>query len=378
MTLKFEPVNEKQKMLVGALESPDIDIVGVFGPSGTGKSFVVILHGISKLREEKYKRMIIIRPLVSISRSKLLDSSTLGEMYYETASSYLLDVAGDYIDLQELENFLDSRKIVFVDPEFLTGRTFDNSLIFLDDVQYLNPEIIPEAIIRVGRNSKLVVAGDPVLQALEGKPRNTAAIARELLLGEERSLVINMGINDIVRPGSKRGFKLALESRLRRRSLSEEENKVKAVLQSHAPDADIVTVVWLKDLKEKYSSQSAPDVLAIAKENTLSRLIGKKGERINKAQEEAGVHIRAIELTNDLGEIVKAIHPVGWIRKHIESVEIEGAELVVYVDPEEYGAFVGKQGTYIRFLDEALKRILGLGVRGRHAEKSEDKRKKAK
>ena len=378
MSLKFEPVNEKQKMLVGALESPDIDIVGVFGPSGTGKSFVVILHGISKLREEKYKRMIIIRPLVSISRSKLLDSSTLGEMYYETASSYLLDVAGDYIDLPELKSFLDSRKIVFVDPEFLTGRTFDNSLIFLDDVQYLNPEIIPEAIIRVGRNSKLVVAGDPVLQALEGKTRNTAAIARELLLGEERSLVINMGVNDIVRPGSKRGFKLALESRLRRRSLSEEENKVKAVLQSHAPDADIVTVVWLKDLKEKYSSQSAPDVLAIAKENTLSRLIGKKGERINKAQEEAGVHIRAIELTNDLGEIVKAIHPVGWIRKHIESVEIEGAELVVYVDPEEYGAFVGKQGTYIRFLDEALKRILGLGVRGRHAEKSVDKRKKAK
>lgn len=378
MSLKFEPVNEKQKMLVGALESPDIDIVGVFGPSGTGKSFVVILHGISKLREEKYKRMIIIRPLVSISRSKLLDSSYLGEMYYETASSYLLDVAGDYIDLPELKNFLDSRKIVFVDPEFLTGRTFDNSLIFLDDVQYLNPEIIPEAIIRVGRNSKLVVAGDPVLQALEGKTRNTAAIARELLLGEERSLVINMGVNDIVRPGSKRGFKLALESRLRRRSLSEEENKVKAVLQSHAPDADIVTVVWLKDLKEKYSSQSAPDVLAIAKENTLSRLIGKKGERINKAQEEAGVHIRAIELTNDLGEIVKAIHPVGWIRKHIESVEIEGAELVVYVDPEEYGAFVGKQGTYIRFLDDALKRILGLGVRGRHAEKSVDKRKKAK
>jgi phosphate starvation-inducible protein PhoH len=378
MSLKFEPVNEKQKMLVGALESPDIDIVGVFGPSGTGKSFVVILHGISKLREEKYKRMIIIRPLVSISRSKLLDSSTLGEMYYETASSYLLDVAGDYIDLPELKSFLDSRKIVFVDPEFLTGRTFDNSLIFLDDVQYLNPEIIPEAIIRVGKNSKLVVAGDPVLQALEGKTRNTAAIARELLLGEERSLVINMGVNDIVRPGSKRGFKLALESRLRRRSLSEEENKVKAVLQSHAPDADIVTVVWLKDLKEKYSSQSAPDVLAIAKENTLSRLIGKKGERINKAQEEAGVHIRAIELTNDLGEIVKAIHPVGWIRKHIESVEIEGAELVVYVDPEEYGAFVGKQGTYIRFLDEALKRILGLGVRGRHAEKSVDKRKKAK
>mgnify|MGYP000163473017 CR=1 FL=1 len=322
MSLMFEPANEKQKMLIGALDSPDVDIVGVFGPSGTGKSFVVILHGISRLKEGKYKRMIIIRPLVSLIRSKPLDSTTLGELYYEATSSYLLDVAGDYIDMSELKSLLENKKIIFVDPDFLAGRTFDNSLIFLDDVQYLNPEIIPEAIIRVGRNSKLVVAGDPILQALEGRPRNTATIARELLLGEERSLTIDMRINDIVRPGSKRGFKLALETRLRKRSLSEEENKVKAIIQSHAPDAELVTVVWLKDLKEKYGTQTSPDVLAVSKEYMLSRLIGKKGERINKAQEEAGVHIRAIELTNDLGEIVKAIHPVGWIRKHITSVEI--------------------------------------------------------
>ena len=378
MSLKFEPANERQKILLGALESPDVDLVGVFGPSGTGKSFVVLLYGLSKVRENKYKRMIVIRPLVSLSKSRLIDSSELGEMYFETVSSYLVDVAGDYVDMTELKSFFEDKRVVFVDPNFLAGRTFDNSLIFLDDVQYLSPEIITEAIVRMGKNSKLVIAGDPILQALEGKPRNTAAIARELLMGEEKALVINMGISDIVRPGSRRGFKLALESRLRRRNLSEEEAKIKAVLQSHAPDADIVTVAWLKDLKEKFGTHTAPDVLAIAKENTLSRLIGKKGERINKAQEEVGMHIRAIELTQDLGEVVKAIHPVGWIRKHIASVEVEGAELVVYVDPDEYGAFVGKQGSYVRFLDEALRKILGLGVRGRHAEKTVEKRKKGK
>ncbi|MHB9301439.1 PhoH family protein [Thermofilum pendens] len=378
MSLPFTPATEKQKMLLGALESPDVDLVGVFGPSGTGKSFVVLLYGLSAVRSGKYKRMVVVKPLVSLSRSKVLDSSEMGNLFFEIASSYVEDVAGDYVDLKELREMFDQRKVVFVDPDFLAGRTFDNSLVFLDDVQYASPDLVTECIIRTGKNSKLVIAGDPILQALEGKTRNTAAIARELLLGEERSLVINMGINDIVRPGSKRGFKLALESRLRRRALSEEEEKVKAILQSHAPDADVVTVVWLKDLKEKFGAHTAPDVLAVAKENTLSRLIGKKGERINKAQEEAGVQIRAVELTQDLGEIVKAIHPVGWIRKHITSVEIEGSELAVYVNPDEYGAFVGKQGSYIRFLDAAVRRLLGLGVRGKHAEKTEQRGAKRK
>ncbi|MEM4790168.1 MAG: PhoH family protein [Thermofilum sp.] len=379
--VEYKPANKKQEMVVNSLTSPDVDIVGVFGPSGTGKTLSVVMGSIKAIKEGKFKRLVVIRPLASQLHSRLYNSAELGQLYFSLVSDYLNDMAGIFIERDELDALVRDQRIVFIDPSFLGGRSFDDSVVFVDDAQFIDPSIVPEVFLRVGRNSKLVVAGDPIIQALTTGSRNSAAIIRSMLLGEERSLVIDMGVDDIVRPGSRRAFKLALEARLRKRELNEEESKVKAALLSHAPDADIVTVVWLKDLKEKYGAKTSPDALAIAKENTLSRLIGKGGERINKAQEEVGLHIRAVELTGDIDEVIKAIHPVSWIRKHIVKAELVGAEVEVHVRRDEYGAFVGKGGSYIRFIDEAMKRMLGLGARGRQAEEAttpEDRKGKAR
>lgn len=372
--VEFKPANKKQEMVANSLLSPDVDIIGVFGPSGTGKTLSVVTSAIKAIKEGRFKRLVVIRPLASQHQSKLYNSAELGQLYFSLVSDYLNDMAGTFIEREELESLLREQRIVFLDPSFLGGRSFDEAVVFVDDAHYLDPSLVPEIFLRIGRNSKLVIAGDPVLQALT-TGRNSAAIIRSMLFGEERSLVIDMGVDDIVRPGSRRAFKLALEAKLRKRELSEDESKVKAALLSQAPDADIVTVVWLKDLKEKYGAKTSPDALAIAKEHTLSRLIGKGGERINKAQEEVGLHIRAVELTGDIGEVIKAIHPVSWIRKHIVKVELVGAEIEVHVKADEYGAFVGKGGSFIRFVDEAMRRMLGLGVRGRQVEEEEEEKK---
>lgn len=364
----------KQKMLLSALDTPDADIIGVFGPSGTGKSFIVLSYAIQAVKKGKYSRLVLVRPLVNVTEGRVLNSVDLGKLYFDLVSEYLYDILAEHISHEEIKGMVDEGKIVIADPNFLAGRTFDNTLVFLDDAQFAHPTVLSELLIRMGKNSKLVIAGDPILQMSPDGEKNTAAIARELLLGEEKTIIVDMGINDLVRPGSKRGFKLALEMRLRRRRLNEEEKRVMLVASSNAPDADIITVVWLKDLKKKHRLDTPPDALIVVKEDTLSRLIGKGGERINKTEEDTGLSLRGIELTTDLSNIIKAIHPVGWIRKHIEKTELVGINLEVYVNPDEYGAFVGKGGAHIRFIDEALRRMLGIGVRVRHAERKRKRR----
>lgn len=374
------PANERQKQLLAALESPDVDVVGAFGPSGTGKSYVTCLYGIKAVSEGKFSRFVVVRPLVDVSSGKRYSAVELGGLFFEIASSYLYDLTAGVVSENHVKKLLSEGKILLADPSFLMGRTFDESLILLDDAQYVPPEVVHEALLRVGNASKLVIAGDPVFQVSSSS--NGAALAREILLGQERTFVVDFGIRDIVRPGAKRAFKLALEAKVRSRSMSEEEKKLLNMIYVHAPDAQVVTVADLRPYKEKYGVKTSPDALVISKENYLGRLIGKGGERIRKIEEESGLSLRGVELTLDLKQVIVAIHPVGWIRKYINNADIIGVNLEVEVNSENFGAFVGQKGVFIRFLDEVMRNLLGIGIRAksletaREEEKKEERRKK--
>ena len=374
------PANERQKQLLAALESADVDVVGAFGPSGTGKSFVTCLYGIKAVSEGRYSRFVIARPLVDVSSGRRYSAVELGNLFFDIASSYLYDLTAGVIGEDQVRKLLSEGKILFADPSFLMGRTFDKSLILLDDAQYVPPEVVHEALLRVGNASKLVIAGDPVFQVTGSN--NGAALAREILLGQERTFVVDFGIRDIVRPGAKRAFKLALETKMRTRSLSEEEKKLLNLIYVHAPDAQVITVVDLRPYKEKHGVKTSPDALVISKENYLGRLIGKGGERIRKVEEESGLSLRGVELTLDLKQLIVAIHPVGWIRKYVNDADVVGVNLEVEVDSENFGAFVGQKGVFVRFLDEVMRNLLGIGIRAKTAESAkeekEERRKKAR
>jgi len=54
----------------------------------------------------------------------------------------------------------------------------------------------------------------------------------------------------------------------------------------------------------------------------------------------------------------------------------------VEVDSENFGAFVGQKGVFVRFLDEVMRNLLGIGIRAKTAESAkeekEERRKKAR
>ncbi|MEM2794479.1 MAG: KH domain-containing protein, partial [Thermofilaceae archaeon] len=201
----------------------------------------------------------------------------------------------------------------------------------------------------------------PVSQA--GSPDNSAAIAREVLMGQEKAFVIDFGVQDIVRPGAKRAFKLALEMKLRKREMNEEERKILSLIYSHSPDAQIITVVDLRLLKEKYDIKNAPDMLIVSKDGFLGRLIGRGGDRINRIEKDSGLSIRGIELNLDFKQLVCSLHPLGWIKKHVGNADLIGVNIEVEIDSENLGAFVGQKGIFVRFLSEVFKELLGVGLK---------------
>jgi phosphate starvation-inducible protein PhoH len=374
----LKPLTLGQEEMYKALKDKTYEILGFFGPTGTGKSLFSLAYGIDSIMKNEFSRFIIIRPVVDIVSGQELDISKGPEAFINTMKSYIRDIIGDYIEWIKVESLINEGRIVLADPKYLRGRSFDNSVIFLDDIQLMKPESIIEAVVRVGRNSRLIVAGDPVFQALREVGHDPAAVIREVLLSEEKSYVVDLGIKDIVREGAKRGLRFLLEYKLRSRALTEEEKHVYDVTKAKAPDADIITVIDLAEPKKIYeiTQEYVPDALIIVKQGHMGRLIGRGGERINSAEKELGKKLRGVELNLDFKEMVRAVHPTSWIWKHIPEVDFAGPSLQIKVYEDTVGATVGQRGTYVKFLDTIFKRLFGVGVRVVAVERERQERKK--
>jgi len=377
---RLKPLTPGQEKLLNALKSKDCDIVGVFGPTGTGKSLLSCAYGISAILSGEYERFVIARPVVDITSGKEYTSVELGDLFYSMAGEYLRDILTGWISDEELNKLKENGKVLIIDPHFLRGRTFDNTVILLDDVQSAVPEVVCEVIMRIGRNSKLVIAGDPILQKDPSLEKDSATLSRELLLGEERAIVIDLGLKDIVRPGAKKGVRLALEMRMRKRPLSESERKIMESIKVHAPDADVITAVEFKEEKEKFEirAENVPEALVVVKEEYLGRVVGRGGERIQAVERDVGLKIRCIELTLDLRTLISAIHPVPWISKHIIDADFAGSELQVTVKQRAFGAFIGYRGSNIRFVDSIMKKLMKIGVRATELEEPPPRRRRRK
>lgn len=376
---KLQAQSPGQEEIIKALADRKVEIIGLFGPTGCGKSLFSIIYGLDSVLNGRYKRFIITRPLVDVVTGKELTAAELGDMYYKMVFSYVEDVASPYIETSKLNELINKGVVVFADSHYLKGRTFDDSIVFIDDAQNLPVESAIEVITRMGRNSRLIVAGDPVFQRSIGS-KDSASMLRELLLGEENARVVDLGLKDIVRPGARRGIKLLLESKMRNRPLDETEKQVLATARIHAPDADIVTVLNLVELKKTYNitTDRVPDALIVSKEGYQGRLIGRGGERINNMEKDLGMKLRAVELSLDFKPFIHAIHPVSWIYKHIVDVDFAGPNLAVKIESEAYAPFVGQKGAHVRFIDHAFKKLLDVGVRVYEVETTETKQEERK
>ncbi|QGA55464.1 PhoH family protein [Sulfolobus sp. E5-1-F] len=357
----IKPYTKGQEDLLAALKNDKLQIVGVFGPTGTGKSLFSLAYGIDSVISGKYKKLIVAKPIVDVVTQEEVTKKEL-EDYENVVRAYMQDVLGGFVEEKVLNDLINSDKIEIVDSRYLRGRSFNNSIIFIDDIQSLKPESVLELFIRVGKDSRLIVAGDPIFQALAGQ--ESSAIIREVLIDEKDTKVVDLGIKDIVRSGAKRGLRLLLEYKLRSRKTSEIEKKIYDTTMVHAPDALILTVTEFSAEKSKLgiNYENVPDALIIAKTGSAGRVIGKNGERINAIEKDIGKKIRVWELSLDFKELVRSIHPVPWISKHIEDADFLGNSLAITLKKES-GAFMGQKGVYVRLVDYVVKSLFGIGVK---------------
>jgi phosphate starvation-inducible PhoH-like protein len=137
------------------------DVMFLIGAAGTGKSHLAVAFALHEILEGNKEKILLSRPVVEAGESLGFLPGTIEEKI----GPYMLplydclekmcgregDANRDYI----------TKKVELAPLAYLRGRTFDDSVCILDEAQNCTKGQLKLFLTRLGRNSKMIITGDP-------------------------------------------------------------------------------------------------------------------------------------------------------------------------------------------------------------------------
>tara|TARA_R100000541_G_C1887368_1_gene83148 strand:- start:185 stop:850 length:666 start_codon:yes stop_codon:yes gene_type:complete len=150
-------LSEEQKQAkTEILKSPYNFIVG---RAGSGKTLLAVQVALDQFFKRQYNKIIITRPTVSTEDNGFLPGSEREKM-----EPWLVPIRSNmrkvYNKPELLEKLEKDESIELCSLAHFRGRTFDNSVVIVDEFQNLTRSQLAMAIGRLGKNSKLIFCGD--------------------------------------------------------------------------------------------------------------------------------------------------------------------------------------------------------------------------
>jgi phosphate starvation-inducible PhoH-like protein len=156
--VSFEFLTDKQR---DAWESyQKNEIIFLTGPAGTGKSFLATAFAIKDILSKTRRKIILTRPIVEAGES-------LGYLpgdFNEKVGPYMRPLYDCYHYLcpgATIKNKIIEGAFEIAPLAYMRGRTFDDSVCVLDEAQNCTESQIKLFLTRLGKNSKMIVTGDP-------------------------------------------------------------------------------------------------------------------------------------------------------------------------------------------------------------------------
>jgi PhoH-like ATPase len=189
----FEARNPQQAMALDLLFDESIQLIGLIGPAGTGKTFIALLAGLHQvLINDVFEKMLISRPVIPLGPDIGYLPGTIEEKLHSWMQPiydnmefiiHTVNVGRRDVSAYEITTYPgrnrkrgrqpDRRKIDSLDElakkgkisleaiTYMRGRSIPYQFILIDEVQNLTPHEVKTLISRVGEGSKIILAGDP-------------------------------------------------------------------------------------------------------------------------------------------------------------------------------------------------------------------------
>lgn len=182
----LKPRNKEQSFSLDLLFDPEIKLLTLVGPSGTGKTLLALAAALEQLKgtgsptHARYEKLIVTRPVQPVGKEIGFLPGTLAEKMEPWIApirdnlNFLVNNRrpprarkgstengkprhddGMYLSLMQERGLIEIEAITFI-----RGRSIPNAFIVIDEAQNLSMHELKTIITRVGDGTKIVLTGD--------------------------------------------------------------------------------------------------------------------------------------------------------------------------------------------------------------------------
>mgnify|MGYP003131568189 CR=1 FL=1 len=145
----------------------------IIGKAGSGKTLLAVQVALDMFFKRQYSKIIITRPTIATE-----DNGFLPGTEKEKLEPWLVPIMSNmrkvYNKADKIQKMVDDGDIELVSLSHFRGRTFDDSVVIIDEFQNLTKSQLRMALGRLGRDSIMIFCGDN--QQIDLKDQNYSAI----------------------------------------------------------------------------------------------------------------------------------------------------------------------------------------------------------
>ena len=186
----------------------------LYGPAGTGKTFVILYNAIKEVLDSKtnYNCIYIVRSLMPTRSLAFMpgdeqDKSSLYQVPYDNMLRLMFKLSSEEQFDMMYEELKKQGNVAFLSTSFLRGITLDNAIVLVDECQNLNFHELDTIMTRVGQESKIMFSGDFDQTDLREDEEKAGLSQFIKIINEMKEFYsCEFDIGDIVRSGLVRSY----------------------------------------------------------------------------------------------------------------------------------------------------------------------------
>jgi phosphate starvation-inducible PhoH-like protein len=168
------------------------------GPAGTAKTFIACYAALDLLKDGAHKKIILARPAVESGENLGFLPGSIDEKIAPYMEGYISNME-KIIDNDKLKALVGAKYIDMQPLAFMRSRTFDDTILILDEAQNADLRQLMLVITRMGRNSRIVICGDVTQWDIKNRRKDLLVLTEKITKGVKDCASFEFMREDIVR-----------------------------------------------------------------------------------------------------------------------------------------------------------------------------------